>query len=131
MVKRKRTNNDLQNQGSPHIVKTGRLDFSLRWSERKSGRLLKSYQNFKVSFPTTACPSTIHKTNVLHNDLKKHAINELRIKYWTSNPVWVKFQEHRILREYWRKSMIGRFHWNKGEKVAHFAWYGEPCKTYT
>jgi len=23
---------------------------------------------------------------------------------------------------------IGRFHWNQGKKVAHFAWFGEPCK---
>jgi hypothetical protein len=22
---------------------------------------------------------------------------------------------------------IGRFHWNQGEKVAHFAWFGELC----
>ena len=28
------------------------------------------------------------------NDLKKDAINEFDIKYWTSNPVWVIFQEH-------------------------------------
>jgi hypothetical protein len=42
----------------------------------------------------TACSPTFHKTNVLHNDLKKDAINEFGIKYWTSNPVWVKFQEH-------------------------------------
>ena len=26
--------------------------------------------------------------------LKKDAINEFGIKYWTSNPVWVTFQEH-------------------------------------
>jgi hypothetical protein len=26
--------------------------------------------------------------------LKKDAINEFGIKYWTSNPEWVKFQEH-------------------------------------
>ena len=63
-------------------------------SEGKSGRLPKIDQNFNVSFPTTACPPTFHKTNVLHNDLKKDAINEFGIKYWTSNPVWVKFQEH-------------------------------------
>jgi hypothetical protein len=31
---------------------------------------------------------------VLHYDLKKDAINEFGIKYWTSNPVWVTFQEH-------------------------------------
>jgi hypothetical protein len=56
-----------------------------------------------------------------------------------------------FLCEYWRKSMIigeqntdlkrltptgrlklrflteiGRFHWNQGEEVAHFAWFGEP-----
>jgi hypothetical protein len=30
----------------------------------------------------------------LHYDLKKDAINEFGIKYWTSNPVWVTFQEH-------------------------------------
>jgi hypothetical protein len=33
----------------------------------------------------------------LHNDLKtfkKDAINEFGIKYWTSNPVWVTFEEH-------------------------------------
>jgi hypothetical protein len=50
-----------------------------------------------------------------------------------------------LLCEYWRKSMIigeqntdlkrlklrflteiGRLHWNPGEKVAHFVWFGEP-----
>jgi hypothetical protein len=64
----------------------------IKW--KHCGRLPKIDQNFKVSFPTTACPPTFHKTNVLHNDLKKDAINEFEIKYWTSNPVWVIFQEH-------------------------------------
>ena len=85
-------------QGSLHIVKTGRLDFSLSWlkgeSEGKSGRLPKIDPNVNVSFPTTRMFPYLHKTNVLHNDLKKDAINEFGIKYWTSNPVWVKFQEH-------------------------------------
>jgi hypothetical protein len=63
-------------------------------SEGKAGRLPKIDQNFNVSFPTTACSPTFHKTNVLHNDLKKDAINEFGIKYWTSNHVRVKFQEH-------------------------------------
>jgi hypothetical protein len=62
------------------------LDLRAKWG--------KSWQTFNVSFPTTACSPTFHKTNVLHNDLKKDAINEFGIKYWTSNPVWVKFQEH-------------------------------------
>jgi hypothetical protein len=58
-----------------------------------------------------------------------------------------------LLCEYWRKIMIigerntdlkrltgrlklrflteiGQFHWNQGEEVAHFAWFGEPCRTY-
>jgi hypothetical protein len=90
---------------------------------------------------------------VLHNDLKKDAINEFGIKYWTSNPVWVIFQEHgsffymNIEEKLWllvRKILtwkdwqgrlklrflteIGRFHWNQGEKVTHFAWFGEPCQ---
>jgi hypothetical protein len=81
----------------------------------------------------------LFKTNVLHNDLKKDAINEFGIKYWTSNPAW-----ELLLCEYWRKSMIigekntdlkrltrwlklGRFHWNQGEEVAHIAWFDEPC----
>ena len=25
---------------------------------------------------------------------------------------------------------IGQLHWNQGEEVAHFAWSGEPCRTY-
>ena len=24
------------------------------------------------------------------------------------------------------KTEIGRLHWNQGEEVAHFAWFGEP-----
>jgi hypothetical protein len=85
-------------QGLPHIVKTGRLDFCLSWLKgevrENLGDFWKSIKKINVSFPTTACPPTFHKTNVLHNDLKKDAINEFGIKYWTSNPVWVKFQEH-------------------------------------
>jgi hypothetical protein len=50
------------------------------------GDFRKSIKKNNVSFPTTACPPTFHKTNVLHNDLKKDAINEFGI--------WVKFQEH-------------------------------------
>ena len=121
------------------------------YSEGKSGKLPKIDPNFNISFPTTACSPTFHKTNMLHNDLKKDAINEFGIKYWTSNPVWVKFLEHgssfyvnieekewllvkkntylKRLTE-WLKlrflTEIGRFHWNQGEKVAHFAWFGEP-----
>ena len=57
-----------------------------------------------------------------------------------------------LLCEYWRKGMIigekntdlkrltgrlklrflteiGRFHWNQGEEVAHFAWFGEPWES--
>jgi hypothetical protein len=105
-------------------------------SEGKAGRLPKIDQNFNVSFPTTACSPTFHKTNVLHNDLKKDAINEFGIKYWTSNHVRVKFQEHgssfyvNIEEKVWllerltgRRKLrflteIERFHWNQGEEVA-------------
>ena len=77
--------NTITLQGSPHIVKTGWLDFSLSWlkgeSEGKSGRLPKIDPNFNFSFPTSACPPTFHKTKLLHNDLKKDAINEFGIKY--------------------------------------------------
>ena len=87
--------------------------------------------------------------------LLKGAINEFGIKYWTSNPVWVTFQEHgssfyvNIEEKVWllvkkirtRKDWqgrlklrflteIGRLHWNQGEEVAHFAWFGEPWYMY-
>jgi hypothetical protein len=65
-----------------------------RWSERKAGRLPKIDPNFNVSFPTTPCSPTLKKTKVGHNDLKKDGFNEFGLKYWTSNPVWVNFQEH-------------------------------------
>jgi hypothetical protein len=49
------------------------------------------YKFFTTSYlPHAPLPFT--KTNVLHYDLKKNAINEFGIKYWTSNPVWVTFQ---------------------------------------
>jgi hypothetical protein len=151
----------VKQQGSPHIVKTGRLDFSqLTWgqSEGKSGRLLKIDQNFNVSFPTTACSPTFHKTNMLHNnDFKRmQLMSQFGIKYWTSSPVWVRFQEHgssfyvNIKGKVWilvKKNTdlkrltgrlklrflteIGRFHWNQGEKVTHFAWFGEPWNKVT
>jgi hypothetical protein len=57
-------------------------------SEGKSGRLPKIDPNFNVSFLATACSPTFHK-----ND-EKDAINEFGIKYRTSNPAWVTFQEH-------------------------------------
>ena len=47
---------------------------------------------FLSPLPYVLLPFT--KTNVLHWDLKKDAINKFGIKYWTSIPVWVTFQEH-------------------------------------
>jgi hypothetical protein len=102
--------------------------------------------NFNVSFPTTTClPFT--KTNVLHYDLKKDVWNKiLNIKPCMGH---ISRTWELLLCEYWRKSMIigeqnmdlkrltpwlklrflteiGRLHWNQGEEVAHFAWFGEP-----
>ena len=85
-------------QGSPHIVKTGRLDFSLSWLKGKVRENLGDFRKL-IQILTFLSPLPL-----LHNDLKKDAVNEFEIKYWTSNPVWVKF--HEILCEYWRKSMI-------------------------
>ena len=61
------------------------------WSEGKSGRLPKIDPNFSVSFPANACSPTFHKNEQWS---KKDAINEFGIKYWTSNAVWVTFQEY-------------------------------------
>jgi hypothetical protein len=63
-------------QGSPHIVKTGRLDFSLSWI---MGEVMENLGDFRKSIQiltflslTTACSPTFLKTNVLHKDLEKH-----------------------------------------------------------
>jgi hypothetical protein len=72
-VKKKRKNKiahtslHIQHQGSPHIVKTGRLDFSLSWLKgevrenlgdfRKSIKILK-FQNFISSLPHVPLPFT-------------------------------------------------------------------------
>ena len=100
-------------QGSPHIVKTGRLDFSLSWLNGEVRENLGDFWKSHVPLPFT-------KRMCLHNDLKKDAINEFGIKYWTSNPVWVKFQEHEITwilkKKYdywWKKDWQGFAFWQK------------------
>ena len=85
-------------QGSPHIVKTGWLEFSLFWLKgevwENLGDFRKLIQILTFLSPLPHVPLPFTKTNVLHYDLKKDAINEFGIKYWTSNPGWVTFQEH-------------------------------------
>jgi hypothetical protein len=80
-------------QGSPNQAKWVTFSPWFQWNRPiKSGRLQKIDPNFKFQnflSPLPQCPHTFHKTNVLHNDLKKDAINEFGIKYCTSNPVWV------------------------------------------
>jgi hypothetical protein len=58
------------------------------------GDFRKSIQILPFLSPLPHVPLPFTKMNVLHYDLKKDAINEFEIKYWTSNPVWVTFQEH-------------------------------------
>jgi hypothetical protein len=52
----------------------------------------KSIQILMFPSPLLHVPLPFTKMNVLHYDLKKDAINEFGIKYWTSNPIWVTFQ---------------------------------------
>jgi len=73
------------------MVKTEWLDFSLSWLK---GNFRKSIKILMFLSPLPHVPPTFHKTNLLHNDLKKDAINEFGIKYWTFYPVRFKFQEH-------------------------------------
>jgi hypothetical protein len=69
------------------------------------GDFWKSIQILMFLFPLPHVPLPFTKTNVLHNDLKKDAINDFGIKYWTWNHVRVTFQEH------------GSFYVNIEEKV--------------
>ena len=76
-----------------NLVKTGRYDFSLSWHKGAVRENLGDFQTacmyFNISFPATACPPTFQKTNLLHNNLKKDAINKFGIKYWKSNPTCI------------------------------------------
>jgi hypothetical protein len=138
-------------QGSPHIVKTGRLDFSLSWLKgevrENLGDFRKSIQILTILSPLLHVPLPFTKWTCCTMILKRM---QLRVWNKISNPVWVKFQEHgSSFYVYWRKSMIigekhpdlkrltgqlklrflteiGRFHWNQGKEVAHFVWFGEP-----
>ena len=133
------------------IVNSGQFDFSLSWFKgevrENLGDFRKSIQILTLLSPLPHVSLPFTKMNVLLYDLKKDAINEFGINYWISNPVWVTFQEHgssfyvNIEEKVWlleKKILtgrlklrflteIGRFHWNQGEEVAHFAWFGEPC----
>jgi hypothetical protein len=71
------------------------LSLDLKGEVRENlGDFRKSIQILTFLSPLPHVPLPFTKTNVLHYDLKKDAINEFGIKYWTSNPVWVTFQEH-------------------------------------
>ena len=74
------------------------LDFSLSWLKgdvrENLGDFRKSIQILTFLFPLSHVPLPFTKTNVLHNNLKKDAINDFGIKYWTLNHVRVTFQEH-------------------------------------
>ena len=132
-------------QDSTHIVKTGRLDFSLSWLNdevrENLGDLRTSIQilTFLSPLPHVLLPFT--KTNVLHYDLKKDVWNKiLNIKpcmghisrSWEyvniEEKVWLLVKKIRTWKD-WLKlrflTEIGRLHWNQGEEVAHFAWFGE------
>jgi hypothetical protein len=91
---------------------------------------------FNVSFPAPTCPPTFHKTNMLHNNLKKDQMTKFGIKYLISNQehggapcTWIlgekKYYWQKILSKYWQ-GVIGWFHWHQGEKITHLTWYGEP-----
>jgi len=121
-------------------------DLSLGWLADEVQENLGDYRiasNFNVSFPTIAWSPTFHKTNVQHT---------FGIKYWIWNPVWVKFQGAPftwiLKKKYdylWKNTDlqrlrgrlklcllagIGWFQWKQDEKVAHFAWFGEPWVIY-
>jgi hypothetical protein len=83
--------NNMCTSTCPHFINTtSKLNHT--WSD--DNNMCQGSQHLVHYYPTTACPLICHKTNMLHNDLKKDTINEFGIKYWTSNPVWVIFQEH-------------------------------------
>ena len=100
------------NQGSPHLVKTGWLEVVVNenlWYFRKTCIY------FNVSFPAHTCPPTFHKTNMLHNDLKKDQMTKFGIKYLISN------QEH----EYWgEKSIIGKKYYQNTDRVTKTSPFG-------
>ena len=137
-------------QGSPHSK--NRATWLKGEMRENLGDFRKLIQILTFLSPLPHVPLPFTKTNVLHYDLKKGAINEFGIKYWASNPVWVTFQEHGssfyvkieekvwlLVKKIWTwkdwqgqlklrfLTEIGQFHWNQDEEVTHFAWFSEPC----
>ena len=86
--------NPLQFQGSPHIVKTGPLSWLKDEVRENLGDFRKSIQISTFLSPLPHVPLPFTKRTCCTMILKKDAINEFGIKYWTSNTVWVKFREH-------------------------------------
>jgi hypothetical protein len=65
---------------------------------------------------------------MLHKDFKKDTINDFRIKYWISTPVWVNFQEHgnsfyvNIEEKVW---LFVEKYWQRLTKTLPFQWETE------
>ena len=128
------------NQGLPHLVKTGLLKFSLGWLEDEVRENLWDFR--KASKILSFFPLKLHVLLPFTKQICCTTINKFGIKYWISNPVWVKFQEHgsSFYVNIEKKSMIigekiltykdwqtgrlklrflagiGQFQWNRGEK---------------
>ena len=96
-------------QGSPHIVKTGRLDFSLSWLQgevrENLGDFRKSIQILTFLSPLLHVLLPFTKTN---NDLKRMQLTSLENKILNIKPCMghISGTWELLLCEYWRKSMI-------------------------
>ena len=92
-------------QGSPHIVKTGRLDFSLSWLKgevrENLGDFRKSIQILTFLSPQPHVPLPFTKRTCCTMILKRMQLTILNIKPCMGQISWTW-----ELCEYWRKSMI-------------------------
>jgi hypothetical protein len=131
-------------QGSPHIVKTGRLDFSLSWLKgevrENLGDFRKSIQILTILSPLLHVPLPFTKRTCCTMILKRM---QLRVCMGQISGTW-ELLLCVLKKKYdycWKisglektdratKTSLFDRNWaislNQGKEVAHFVWFGEP-----
>jgi len=93
----RRNNTNSVMQGSPHLVKTGRLKFSLNWLKGKVTEILVYFRKTSKMFEFLSTPPHVlpfTKQTCCIDNLKKGYNEQVWNKTLNIKPCMLKFQEH-------------------------------------
>ena len=136
-------------QGSPHLVKTGRLQFSLSWLKGKVTEILVYFRKASKMFEFLSTPPHVlpfTKQTCCIDNLKKGYNEQIWNKTLNIKPCMGQISGTFYMNiDYWRKKMIigekygltktnlcllagiGQFHWNQVKKSPiSTAWCNHP-----